>query len=1052
MKRHPEELDEDLVGLVALISKENLEELFRVELRRYLPAGHGFFKLTHQFIRVLLKDPVIRDIVDKLPLIEEWSQEALDAMEVRGDNAVNTQIFAIQMVIDLWKEFPDKFTDKLIEDQVLERLKDNLRRKDKSPQILFISTFSSLVDLLEHIIDNKSDLTSRNAAIKIHNLIAHILADLHPGNSTLKEFYLDQTLRLLEKEYLNLNEMTPVLLRVLQNHSNFLNCIDMRVLTYLMSKTDQLMERNLLCLMDFNCHIVMSDINTIIYSKKHIRQLVPACSHSELILPHLVKFVRVLFNWLYKNRLSTKDKTQHSEVNKIRENHLLQLALSLLADPKVSFKLKIVLRNIAAFVNFQVRKYVLDRRAKEKTTFVSPEFKEIICYVEPIENTEASVSARTRREKKETPEEILKRYDNVFEVHLNDPEGRDLSSQLDKLLVTVDLSRKDGMSMSEMGNLDTHKTTSVSGDPQAIVPLLTEYERHQLKLEEFKRIDAKLKKIQKGSFADKKALEDINKKRFQRDEEHHKRIQEQAIKSLKDQHEQVKLQKQVNDVKVITGFVKSDLVIEMTLEQLMRPLDSQLQEVETLQKRLMYFDENALLDQKIALRCWFKKNGVLLKAIYNHFAGMLSKITDQSNKLISTAELFRFCQTFGLDKKLSLQDIKEIVGYLNLPLITPVTSPEAERPVGVLGMIDSEQFEYFLCEVAHRYHLPDDSKPTAVMLDAIKEQVVRDISTAAACPELRPFLKTGLTGYKRPLPKAEKTAQGVESITVETYEYLRPGLPFFSTGLSEHQDKSKPVCLHAPTNSPDDKLESTSIATAILDELFFEAFSTRLFLPTGFSGNKRYILRKEKAKEDIMSEHEDLQTEKSGQPARIQQYLQAVNVENENEQGELPGEDEPIKEVCYYFDDLITTVERKLELPYRGSSARQHSGDHQKPRVLSPMQHVASHTSHLELLESLQKEEARKRRDLFIKDQIRKYKEVKTKQIEEAITSASRNKSAELARKPKDLERRTKVKEEIEKYRKDKQLAYERVMKEKEDKQAKEAAARKKLVASVPKL
>ena len=105
------------------------------------------------------------------------------------------------------------------------------------------------------------------------------------------------------------------------------------------------------------------------------------------------------------------------------------------------------------------------------------------------------------------------------------------------------------------------------------------------------------------------------------------------------------------------------------------------------------------------------------------------------------------------------------------------------------------------------------------------------------------------------------------------------------------------------------------------------------------------------------------------------------------------------------------------------------------------------------MLESLQKEEARKRRDFFIKEKIRKYKEDRMKQMEEiALTSANLNKSAETARKPKELEMRNKVKAEIEKYRKDKQLAYERMMKEKEDKTAKEAAARKKLALSVPKL
>lgn len=55
MKRH-ESLYEEIIGLMTLVSRDNLEDLFNVELRRFLPAGHGFFKMTHQYLKVLLKD------------------------------------------------------------------------------------------------------------------------------------------------------------------------------------------------------------------------------------------------------------------------------------------------------------------------------------------------------------------------------------------------------------------------------------------------------------------------------------------------------------------------------------------------------------------------------------------------------------------------------------------------------------------------------------------------------------------------------------------------------------------------------------------------------------------------------------------------------------------------------------------------------------------------------------------------------------------------------------------------------------------------------------
>ena len=60
LKRH-DELSEEIIGLLINITKEDLDELFKNELRRYLPAGYGFFKMTHQFLKILLKNEVLSE-------------------------------------------------------------------------------------------------------------------------------------------------------------------------------------------------------------------------------------------------------------------------------------------------------------------------------------------------------------------------------------------------------------------------------------------------------------------------------------------------------------------------------------------------------------------------------------------------------------------------------------------------------------------------------------------------------------------------------------------------------------------------------------------------------------------------------------------------------------------------------------------------------------------------------------------------------------------------------------------------------------------------------
>jgi hypothetical protein len=62
IKRH-ETLYEEVIGLMTLISRENLEDLFNIELKRFLPEGYGFFKMTHQYLKVLLKDPQLEQVL-----------------------------------------------------------------------------------------------------------------------------------------------------------------------------------------------------------------------------------------------------------------------------------------------------------------------------------------------------------------------------------------------------------------------------------------------------------------------------------------------------------------------------------------------------------------------------------------------------------------------------------------------------------------------------------------------------------------------------------------------------------------------------------------------------------------------------------------------------------------------------------------------------------------------------------------------------------------------------------------------------------------------------
>lgn len=62
IKRH-EQMTDELIGLMTLVARDNLDDLFRIELKKHLPHGYGFFKLTHQYLKNILKDPKLEEIM-----------------------------------------------------------------------------------------------------------------------------------------------------------------------------------------------------------------------------------------------------------------------------------------------------------------------------------------------------------------------------------------------------------------------------------------------------------------------------------------------------------------------------------------------------------------------------------------------------------------------------------------------------------------------------------------------------------------------------------------------------------------------------------------------------------------------------------------------------------------------------------------------------------------------------------------------------------------------------------------------------------------------------
>lgn len=86
IKRH-DTLYNDLICLMTLIARENLEDLFNIELRRYLPQGYGFFKITHEYLKVLMADTLTADSLEVGSMLTQESKTGAD-VDKRGSGSL----------------------------------------------------------------------------------------------------------------------------------------------------------------------------------------------------------------------------------------------------------------------------------------------------------------------------------------------------------------------------------------------------------------------------------------------------------------------------------------------------------------------------------------------------------------------------------------------------------------------------------------------------------------------------------------------------------------------------------------------------------------------------------------------------------------------------------------------------------------------------------------------------------------------------------------------------------------------------------------------------
>lgn len=456
------------------------------------------------------------------------------------------------MLIDMWRHFPKKFKDSIVQDQVLEEIKNSLRMHQVS-SIQTVAIFGQLVGLFEFIVEQKLDQYGKVTADKIANLILHVLMDFNPANTAVKEFMLEQAFLLLKKDLLDLNECIRVFLRIFQNMSNAFGVSDVKIVGYLMSRVDDLSDKNLLNLLDFNCHLFMNDTCAMDFSKQNIVTLTGFLKQNDSVITHFVKFIRLVFNWLYKTRLS-HNKGPHPELNAAREKQMLDLIRLLLYSEKTNLRIWVVAHNMAALTNFQLRKYLGTRRSRTKDPFVDG-YRPLILAPNPLDT-------RNPEAEKLTPEEIMLRFDRVFELHLNDTAGKELEGQLDKLVTSVDLCKK----------FQPDDLEFTQGDDLADYPRVeSELSRHKARMEALKKKEEKLQKIKQGVFADKKAIHQLSLIREKRVQKEHDKIQTEAQKSIIELEQVNKYAKQAEDIKILTGTRKEDAV-ELTIEQLTKPL------------------------------------------------------------------------------------------------------------------------------------------------------------------------------------------------------------------------------------------------------------------------------------------------------------------------------------------------------------------------------------------------------------------------------------------------------------------------------------------------
>lgn len=457
------------------------------------------------------------------------------------------------MLIDMWKHFPDKFKDSIVEDQVLEQVKNSLR-KQKISQVQTIAIYGQLIHLFEYIVKEKLDTYGKVTADKIANLIAHILRDFDPVQNTAKEFILSQTFPLLKEQLIDLNDFIKVILRLFQSRQNSFGLSDQQFVMLFIDRSSELTDKNIICLLDFNCHLFMNDLSSIVYSKTSIVKLTRDLHKFDGAVNHFIKFIRLVFNWLYKAKLGA-DKTGHADMNLAREKQMIHLIKMLLYSEYTSPRVWLVARNMAALINYQIRKFTSNRRIKKQEQF-QPGFKELILAPNPLDKNNPEAE-------KVSQDQIMARFDLVFDLHLNPPGGVELQDQLDKLITSVDLSKKysaDDVAFEDDLNEGT------------MIPRYeSERSKHAAKIEQFKLIDVKLKKIKLGVFADKKVMKDLTSIRDKRRKAEHDKILFEAQRSMEEQEKIDKFAKQVEGIKIMTGTRKEDTEA-LTLEQLTRPL------------------------------------------------------------------------------------------------------------------------------------------------------------------------------------------------------------------------------------------------------------------------------------------------------------------------------------------------------------------------------------------------------------------------------------------------------------------------------------------------